>query len=148
MYTLDTNIFVRDLDPYDPEHSTCSALLAQLAQRAIPIVIPVLLLAELAGTISRTRRDPIRGRLAAQAIELMPHVRLVPVDVHLAQSAAELAADYRLRGADAVYVAVARQAGTILVTLDDEQRTRAAPVVPTRTPAEALATLPPLTPDP
>lgn len=46
--------------------------------------------------------------------------------------------DRALRGADAVYVAVARRAGCTLVTLDREQRERAAPVVRTLTPAEAL----------
>jgi predicted nucleic acid-binding protein len=143
MYTLDANIFVRDLDPYDPEHRACATLLEQLTQRSIPIVLPVLVLAEVAGSISRTRRDPFRGRLAAAAISAKANVQLVLLDEQLAQAAAELAADYRLRGADAVYVAVARQAGTTLVTLDAEQRARAAAVVPTRAPAEALAELPP-----
>ena len=42
------------------------------------------------------------------------------------RSTSNLAADYRLRGADAMIVAVALQFGTTLVTLDDQQRTRAA----------------------
>lgn len=57
--------------------------------------------------------------------------------------AAEIAGDYALRGADAIYVAVAQRHGTTLVSLDREQRERAAPVVATATPAEALASLPP-----
>jgi hypothetical protein len=46
-----------------------------------------------------------------------------------AQEAAELAADYALRGADAVYVAVARRHNYTLVSLDREQRERAAAIV-------------------
>lgn len=52
-----------------------------------------------------------------------------------------MAADHRLRGADAVYVAVARRFGTVLVTLDAEQRTRSDARVTALTPAEAFAQL-------
>ncbi len=62
MYTLDANIFVRDADPADPLHDVCRELLAVLDQRRVNIVVPNLVLAEVAATISRTRRDPIRGR--------------------------------------------------------------------------------------
>lgn len=68
-------------------------------------------------------------------------IRLIPLDDTLAQEAAELAADRALRGADAVYVAVARRHGCALVSLDREQRERAAAVVRALTPAEALAEL-------
>jgi predicted nucleic acid-binding protein len=43
----------------------------------------------------------------------------------------------RLRGADAVYVALARRLGMPLVTWDAEQRERAKPVVRVVTPEEA-----------
>lgn len=103
--------------------------------------MPNLVLAEVAATISRTRRDPIRGRLTAQALAAFEHVQLIPLDDALAQEAAELAADRALRGADAVYVAVARRHGCALVSLDREQRERAAAVVRVLTPEEAFAEL-------
>jgi predicted nucleic acid-binding protein len=96
-----------------------------------------------AATVSRTRSDPIRARLTAASIAAFGHIQLVLLDDTLAQDAAELAADRALRGADALYVAVARRYGCALVTLDREQRERAAPVVRTLTPAEALAELDP-----
>jgi predicted nucleic acid-binding protein len=141
MYTLDANIFARDADPADPLHITCRDLLEALDKQQRPIIVPNLILAEVAATISRTRRDPIRGRLTAQAITALDHVQLVPLEDALAQAAAELAADRALRGADAVYVAVARKHGCTLVSLDREQRERAAPVVRVLTPDEALAEL-------
>ncbi|HEV8260717.1 MAG TPA: hypothetical protein VGQ19_08175 [Burkholderiales bacterium] len=49
-----------------------------------------------------------------------------------------IAAQYFLRGADAVYAALARQLGTPLVTWDKELLERAAAVVPTFTPADRL----------
>jgi predicted nucleic acid-binding protein len=53
----------------------------------------------------------------------------------------ELAADRALKGADSVYVAVARRHGATLVSLDREQRVRAAPIISVMTPQEALTRL-------
>ena len=60
-------------------------------------------------------------------------VILMDVDRALANDSADIAARYRLRGADAIYVAVAHIASSTLVTLDNEQRDRAADLVPTMT---------------
>lgn len=51
------------------------------------------------------------------------------------EAAAAIAARQFLRGADAVYAALARRLGTPLVTWDKELLERAAAVVPTLTPA-------------
>lgn len=66
-------------------------------------------------------------------------MRLVSLTNRRARRAAELAAIYRLRGADAVYLAVAEEFGTTLVTWDGEMHTRGANVVTTMTPTEWLA---------
>lgn len=141
MYTLDASIFVRDLTPRDPDHATCRELLERPRAGNTPINAPFLLLAEVAGVVSRELRDPMRGRMALTLLQALPNLTLAPIDVALAQEAAEIAADRALRGSDATYVAVARRSGYTLVTLDREQRERGAVVVPTRTPAEALAEL-------
>jgi predicted nucleic acid-binding protein len=62
----------------------------------------------------------------------------VSLDETLAQQAADVAAQHRLRGSDAVYAAVALRFGSTLVTLDREQRERVADVVTSRLPAETL----------
>ena len=146
MYTLDASVFTRTIDPTEPEHDTCLALLDRLHADATPIVVLALVLAEVAGAISRARRDPIRARVVASTLRSLLHVTFVTLDDELAERAAELAADHRLRGADAVYVAVAQQFHTTLVTLDGEQRTRGAAAATTRSPAETLADLLPPTP--
>lgn len=66
-------------------------------------------------------------------------MRLVSLTTVRARRAAELAAIYRLRGAGSVYLAVAEEFGTTLVTWDGEMRTRGANVVTTMTPTEWLA---------
>ncbi len=143
MYTLDASVVGRDFDPGDPEYRTCHELIAQLDQQAIPVIVPRLLLAEVAGLARRLTRDSIRAHLVIDAWRTFTHVLIVPLDDALIDTAAEIAADFALRGADAMYVAVARQYSCMLVSLDREQRERAAAIVTTRTPAEVLAELQP-----
>lgn len=141
MYTIDANIFVRDTDSHDPDYATCHNLLSALDRQQIPVIVPNLLLVEVAGAMSRTRRDPIRARLITTAIESLKYVQFIPLNDDLTREATEIAADRGLRGADAVYVAVARHHNCILVSLDREQRERAQPLVRAITPEEALAEL-------
>jgi predicted nucleic acid-binding protein len=56
----------------------------------------------------------------------------------LGAEAAQLGAEARLRGADAVYAAVARRFGTILVTRDRQQLERLGPLLSVVTPEELL----------
>lgn len=141
MYTLDANIFVRDASPHDPDHQICHELLARLYHHNVRIVVPTLILAEIAGALSRSYRDPIRARLEISLLRELAHINLVNLSEELAQTAAELAADCALRGADAVYIAVAQHHSCALVTLDREPRERAALYIRTLTPADALAEL-------
>lgn len=116
MYTLDANIFVRDASPNDADHVLCHDLVTQLYQHTIKIVVPYLILTEIAGALSRSFRDPIRARLEVELLQDLHNILYIPLDRDLAREAAELAADRALRGADAVYVAVARRYGCTLVT--------------------------------
>lgn len=81
------------------------------------------------------------ARQFVAALSRLPHLVLVPLDAALAPQAEDVAAQHRLRGSDSVYVAVALRFGSGLVALDREQRERAASLLTTQTPAEALAEL-------
>jgi hypothetical protein len=52
---------------------------------------------------------------------------------------------YGLRGADAVYAAVAQQSGYTFISLDNEHLTRLGSIIMVRTPAMVLADLAPPT---
>ena len=99
------------------------------------------MLIEVAATISRTRFDATLARNFAETLRNLSDIAFVPLDDKLMQQALEIAADHRLRGADAIYVAVAQRYGTTLLSLDREHLTRVVGIVPTLTPAEVLATL-------
>jgi len=92
----------------------------------------VLLLSEVGGAIARQTRSPETAVQALKLIESLPGLRLVPVDHRLGRASADLAARLRLRGADAVYVAVAAHLKIPLVTLDAEQKGRAQELIEVR----------------
>jgi predicted nucleic acid-binding protein len=92
-----------------------------------------------AAAVGRGRDDANLARRFAAKLRGLPHLVLVPLDEPLALQAADVAAQHRLRGSDAVYAAVALRFGSTLVTLDREQRERVASVIPARLPFEALA---------
>jgi predicted nucleic acid-binding protein len=115
------------------------AILSAIQQGGDPVVVPTLLLAEIASAVARASGDSAGALQYATATAALPHLTLVALTSTTARQAAELAATHRLRGADAVYVAVARRYGTTLVSRDEEQRSRGSAVVTCQTPEEALS---------
>jgi len=138
-YTVDASVFLNAFNPYEAGHTESYRLLALMQERAVPIIVPTLLLPEVAGATTRGRKDADLAHRFADALSRLPHLVMVPLDATLARQAAVVAADHALRGSDAVYAAVALRFGSTLVTLDREQRDRVANLIPTRWPAEALA---------
>ncbi len=96
--------------------------------------MPAIVLPEVAGPIARRTGNIQFGQAAASQIATLREVSLISMDIDFAQRSAELAASLKLRGADATYVAVAVMRNAVLVTLDDELRTRAAKVVSSEEP--------------
>lgn len=94
---------------------------------------PSLLLAEVSGSVARQTGVPALGARALAAILSLPSTRIVTMDSELIDLAARVASYHRLRGADAIYIALARQLDMPLVTWDREQLERAAGIR-TRTP--------------
>ncbi len=130
---VDASVWVSRLVAVDEHHRETVDWFERRQREASLLVVPALMPPEVAGAIARRLRD---GRLARRAVEhllRLPTLRLVTLDRHLADDAVDLAADLRLRGADATYVAVARRLGLPLVTWDREQRDRARRAVTTAT---------------
>jgi len=135
-YTVDASVFLNAFNPRETGHQVSFELLAQLQALAVPIIVPTLLLPEVAGTIARGRGDVGLALRFVEALRRLPHLVLVALDTATARLAVDAAAQYRLRGSDAVYAAVALRFATTLITLDEEQHQRVNPVLATRFPAE------------
>jgi predicted nucleic acid-binding protein len=139
LYTVDASVFLNAFNPYEEGHEESRRLLAQMQEQAVPLIVPTFLLPEVAAAVGRGRDDADLARRFAAKLRGLPHLILVPLDEPLALQAADVAAQHRLRGSDAVYAAVALRFGSTLVTLDREQRERVTSVIPARLPSEALA---------
>lgn len=137
-FTVDASVFLNAFNPSETGHTDSHRFLGRLQARAIPTINPTLLLPEVSAAIGRGRQDPELARTFALTLGRLAHLVLVPLDLILAQQAADIAAQHRLRGSDAVYAAVALRYGCPLITLDDEQRQRLGKVLHTSTPAAAL----------
>ncbi len=140
MYVVDASVWVSKFVSDDTHHSASALWLDRLADKAIGIYVPMLALAEVAGAVARRTRSVQEAEGAVRLLLSLPIVQINPVDLDLGQASAQLAIDLRLRGADAIYVALARRLGMPLVTWDEEQRQRARSAVRVATPEEALGT--------
>ena len=99
------------------------------------IYVPALFLAEVSGAIARRT---LGSDLASQALEEIlqhPLIHVHEVDRELADRAARVAIECKLRGADATYVALALSLDVSLITWDQELLHRASRVVRTTSPA-------------
>lgn len=136
IYTVDASVFLNAFNPYEDGHEVSRSVLARFEEEAIPIIVPNLLRVEVAAAVARGRGDAGLARRFAETLMRLPHLVVVPLDDRLAAVAAALAADQGLRGADAVYGAVAVRFGSALVTRDREQGDRLAAVITTLRPSE------------
>ena len=105
----------------EKEHATSWAWFEKSRAANEPVLAPVILLAEVAAAISRGVGEVSLARRVVERLNDAGVIELVPVTLMLAERAAMIAADYRIRGCDAIYVAV--------VTLDRQQLERAAAIV-------------------
>ena len=99
------------------------------------LVAPGLMLAEVAGAIACRTQNPGLGRRALEHILATPNLHLIGADATLSLAAAQLAAAQCVRGADAQYIAAARQLGIPLLSWDQEQISWARPLVEAYAPA-------------
>ena len=135
MIVVDATVWVSRLVRGDDYHNVTRRWLDAAAARNERIVAPALVLAEIAGAISRRTGNPALGARAAASFQQLSFLRLLRMDSRLAVTAARVAAELHLRGADAVYVAIALELGIPLLTWDAVQRERAGGVIDVRTPA-------------
>lgn len=121
----DASVWVARLIPQESKHEACVAWWRNFDASSGRIVVPVLLLAEVGGAISRRTGKPAIARRVVQTLLSAPELTFVPMDRDLGEHAAEIAARLGLRGADAVYVALAHRLGIPLLSLDVEHATKA-----------------------
>lgn len=136
MAIVDASVYVALVHENEPGHEDCWSWLHAAQARREPLRAPAILAAEVAAAISRgTENTELAHRIVVQLLTFNV-VELIPISTHLAGRAAVIAAEHRIRGCDAVYVALAEQMKEALVSLDRQQLERASPVATALRPGE------------
>ena len=150
--TIDASVHLNALAPAEEGSNASQEFLARV-HRASPVAetspqgaasppnevfSPTLLPVEIAAAVARVFDDTERGTQLAAAVLELPAQTWIALDRSLADEASAVAAERRLRGADAVYAAVARRSESRLVTRDRQQIERLPPAIPACPPEQAL----------
>jgi predicted nucleic acid-binding protein len=141
MYTIDASVWINSFDGREQGHEISRQLLGFFRDRNITVIVPNLLFIEIGGAIRRRFNNQNQAELFTNTVRNQTNVEALPLDDETEQQATMLAIAQGLRGADAVYVAVAIRHQCTLVSLDNEHLTRLVSVVETRTPTDLLAEL-------
>ena len=131
---VDASVIVSYLHSGDLNHSASRSWLHRQVNSGQLLAAPILLIIEVGAAVARRTRSAALGHRAINNLQRLPLLRLVPLDHRLGLSANQLAADLYLRGADAVYVALALQLSLPLVSWDKEQLERASRAIEVRKP--------------
>lgn len=129
MIVTDASVWVSHLISQEIHHAASRAWLTAVVRSGTLIAAPALLLAEVGGAIARRTGDERLGHQAVNHILSTPNLRLVYTDAALGNLAAKLAVEQKLRGADALYTAVALRLKIPLISWDQEQIDRTATIV-------------------
>jgi predicted nucleic acid-binding protein len=116
----------------------CRTLLRRLARQRQKVILPSLALAEICGAIARRSDSSDVAPAVLPFLLAQSWIEYASLDAALGREAAALAIACRLRGADAVYVALAAARRLPLVTLDAEMLERAPASIDGLTPAAWL----------
>lgn len=134
MPVIDASVYVALINAKELSHDDARSWFQLAASSARPIVAPSILLAEVAAALSRGADDPALAHRVIERLARSRIIQLQPVTQTLAELAAAIAADHRMRGCDAIYLALAVQLNDTLITLDQQQLERGAGVVRTTRP--------------
>ena len=139
MIVIDTSAWIAGLVSGDAHHADTVPFLRLMESQSTQFAVPAHFLAEIAGVLARTGEvDAIVG-VEIRSIETSGRFHITPVTVGLGLLAAEIAQVARIRGADAVFVALARGLDLPLITWDRQQQERGGAFCRTMTPVEAMA---------
>ena len=134
LYTIDASVFISAFISQELHHSTSQACLSRLRVEGEILACPTLLLVEVAAALARNTGDNSRSQHFALSLASLPGMRLFALSEGLVELAVQAAVESRLRGADAVYAAVAIQQKATLITWDQQMLTRTATLVKVMTP--------------
>ncbi len=126
MPVVDASVYVSIAHGADRHHARCLRWLEAGLKRQESLVAPNLLLVEVAAAVRRLTGSRQLAEAAVADLLETGLIELVPLSAERAARAAGIAAAAGVRGADAVYLALAEELDATLVSLDRRQLERGA----------------------
>lgn len=123
LVVLDASVWVSRTITTDSNHAAARRWIAQHLRARGAFVVPLLFQVEIAAAISRVTKDPVlASRQVAQLRRLNARrlLRFVPLNARLVKAATDVAINFGLRAADALYAALAQRVAIPLITFDAE----------------------------
>jgi predicted nucleic acid-binding protein len=134
MPVIDASVYISLINAGEEQHASSWEWFESAQAKQEPLSAPVILLAEVAAALSRGVGDSALAQRVVDQLKRSRAIELIPVTSALAEQAAAIAAEHRIRGCDAIYVALASRLDDSLVTLDRQQLERAPTIVTVRKP--------------
>ena len=141
LIVLDTSVWLANLIPVDGNHADTVPFFELMESRPIRFAVPAHFIAEVAGVLARIGQSAEVVEGAINAIDRGGRFEIHPTTIGSGLRAAEVAHLAKLRGSDAVFVALGQELDLPLITWDKQQRQRGALFCRTMTPLEAVRAL-------
>jgi predicted nucleic acid-binding protein len=111
MAVIDTSVYVAIVKATEASHQISRTWFQEAKRNGEQISAPVIFLAEVAAAIGRGQKDTALAKRVVQTIIDQKFIDLFPISFTMAERAAIIAAEQRIQGADALYVALAEHLG-------------------------------------
>ena len=134
MFCLDASVLISAAKGNEPYSKQSKNFLDSVRNEGYKMLVPEILIPEVASGLVRATADAEFSFEFIRAIRSLPNFAFVPVDGRLADRAVTIILETKLRGADAIYVAVAFEYGIPLITLDEDQLAKGGKLVQVRRP--------------
>lgn len=135
MPIIDASVYVALANEADRYHDRCFTWFESCLREQHTISAPELLLVEVAASIRRLTGSTQIARRVLSELQESELIELYPLTATRSEAAADLAASTGVRGADAIYLALATELGEPLITLDRQQLDRGKVVTDVKRPA-------------
>jgi predicted nucleic acid-binding protein len=122
--TLDSSVIVAYLLKGDKNNAEASLIWEQIAKNYIEVIIPVTVLIEISAAIRRRTELKELSKDIYSSLLKIPSINFIDLDIFRSRKTVDIAAEFGLRGMDAIVVQVSKEFGTELITFDKEMLNR------------------------
>jgi predicted nucleic acid-binding protein len=129
--TIDASVWIAAADATDKFHQPSRELLRKVVADGIAVIQPAFGRTEVACALARRLRDGAQGQQLTHSLMNRMVTSEIAMDVAFLTATEDIGTSLFLRGADALYAAVAQQSQGPLISWDNEHLQRAGGITPT-----------------